>query len=133
MIKRKHIWKNSQKEGFHYVRNVGKKYFFVKEEPRDYYYSICYFVVEPSAHEWRKWEADGWKLVSRVPAKKKKDAGWFVFRNELQGDDLKKEIPNEAEKFKFFKKTCQFLSFYHVFILHLYGDLCLCGLSAVFV
>ena len=38
----------------------------------------------------RKWEADGWKLVSRVPAKKKKDAGWFVFRNELQGDDLKK-------------------------------------------
>ena len=92
------------KEGFHYVRNVGKKYFFVKEEPRDYYYSICYFVVEPSAHEWRKWEADGWKLVSRVPAKKKKDAGWFVFRNELQGDDLKKEIPNEAEKFKFFKK-----------------------------
>lgn len=91
-------------EGYHYVRNVGKRYYFVKEEPRDYYYSICFFAVEPSAYEWRKWEADGWKLVSRVPAKRKQDAGWFVFRNEYGQDELKKEIPNEAEKFKFFKK-----------------------------
>lgn len=91
-------------EGYHYVRNVGKRYYFVKEEPKDYYYSICFFAVEPSAYEWRKWEADGWKLVSRVPAKRKQDAGWFVFRNEYGQDELKKEIPNEAEKFKFFKK-----------------------------
>lgn len=94
----------NSKEGYHYVRNVGKKYFFVKEEPRNYYYSISYFVVEPSAHEWRKWEQDGWKLVSRVPSKKKQEAGWFVFRNELKNDELRKEIPNEEEKFKFFKK-----------------------------
>ena len=98
-----YLEKNS-KEGYHYVRNVGKKYFFVKEEPRNYYYSISYFVVEPSAHEWRKWEQDGWKLVSRVPSKKKQEAGWFVFRNELKNDELRKEIPNEEEKFKFFKK-----------------------------
>lgn len=94
----------NSKNGFHYVRNVGKKYYFVKEEPRNYYYSICYFSVEPSSYEWRKWEADGWKLVARVPGHKKNAAGWFVFRNELQQDDLKKEIENEEEKFKYFKR-----------------------------
>ena len=118
-------------EGYHYVRNVGKRYYFVKEEPRDYYYSICFFAVEPSAYEWRKWEADGWKLVSRVPAKRKQDAGWFVFRNEYGQDELKKEIPNEAEKFKFFKKYSN--SCDHVLVLYLHGGLCMRCLLAVYV
>ena len=41
-----------------------------------------YFVDEPNADQWREWESDGWKLVSKSDGKKKSDAGWFTFRNE---------------------------------------------------
>ena len=52
-------------EGYHFVRQEGKKYFFRKGQPKTYYYSMNYFVDEPDADQWREWESDGWKLVSK--------------------------------------------------------------------
>lgn len=63
-----------------------------------------YFVDEPDADQWRQWEADGWKLVSKSDGKKKSDAGWFTFRNEEEDGEYRKEIDNDSEKFRFFKK-----------------------------
>ena len=91
-------------EGYHFVRHEGKKYFFRKGQPKTYYYSMNYFVDEPNADQWRQWEADGWKLVSKSDGKKKSDAGWFTFRNEEEDGEYRKEIDNDSEKFSFFKK-----------------------------
>lgn len=63
-----------------------------------------YFVDEPDADQWREWESDGWKLVSKSDGKKKSDAGWFTFRNEEEDGEYRKEIDNDSEKFRFFKK-----------------------------
>lgn len=92
------------REGYYFVRQQGHKYYFTQGEPKNYYYSIDYFKNEPSASEWRQWEKDGWKLVSRAPAKKKREAGWFVFRNEEEEGGFPKSIDNEAEKYRFFRK-----------------------------
>lgn len=91
-------------EGYHFVRQEGKKYFFRKGQPKTYYYSMNYFVDEPDADQWREWESDGWKLVSKSDGKKKSDAGWFTFRNEEEDGEYRKEINNDSEKFRFFKK-----------------------------
>ena len=91
-------------EGYHFVRHEGKKYFFRKGQPKTYYYSMNYFVDEPDADQWREWESDGWKLVSKADGKKKSDAGWFTFRNEEEDGEYRKEIDNDSEKFSFFKK-----------------------------
>ena len=91
-------------EGYHFVRQEGKKYYFRKGQPKTYYYSMNYFVDEPDADQWRQWEADGWKLVSKSEGKKKSDAGWFTFRNEEEDGEYRKEIDNDSEKFRFFKK-----------------------------
>ena len=91
-------------EGYHFVRQEGKKYFFRKGQPKPYYYSMNYFVDEPDADQWREWESDGWKLVSKADGKKKSDAGWFTFRNEEEDGEYRKEIDNDSEKFRFFKK-----------------------------
>lgn len=91
-------------EGYHFVRHIGKKYYFVYSEPKPYYYSINYFRDEPSAEEWRAWESDGWKLIAKAPAKNKHEAGWFTFRNLQKEGEYKKEIDNEEEKYRFFRK-----------------------------
>ena len=91
-------------EGYHFVRHEGKKYFFRKGQPKTYYYSMNYFVDEPDAEQWRQWESEGWKLVSKSEGKKKSDAGWFTFRNEEEDGEYRKEIDNDSEKFSFFKK-----------------------------
>lgn len=91
-------------EGYHFVRHEGKKYYFRKGEPRTYYYSMNYFFDEPDADQWRDWENDGWKLVSKSDGKKKSDAGWFTFRNEEEDGEYRKEIDNDSEKYRFFKK-----------------------------
>ena len=91
-------------EGYHFVRHEGKKYFFRKGQPKTYYYSMNYFVDEPDADQWREWESEGWKLVSKSDGKKKSDAGWFTFRNEEEDGEYRKEIDNDSEKFSFFKK-----------------------------
>lgn len=91
-------------EGYHFVRQEGKKYFFRKGTPKTYYYSMNYYVNEPDADQWRDWEADGWKLVSKSDGKKKSDAGWFTFRNEEEDGEYRKEIDNDSEKYRFFRK-----------------------------
>ena len=91
-------------EGYHFVRHEGKKYFFRKGQPKTYYYSMNYFVDEPDADQWRQWESEGWKLVSKSEGKKKSDAGWFTFRNEEEDGEYRKEIDNDSEKYRFFRK-----------------------------
>ena len=91
-------------EGFHFVRHIGKKYYFVEGAPMNYYYSINYFKDEPSKEDWQEWKNDGWEFISREAGKKKKEAGWFIFRNYQKAGEYKKEIDNDQEKFRFFKK-----------------------------
>ena len=91
-------------DGYHFVRHEGKKYYFVEGQPANYYYSIDYFREEPSEEQWNQWERDGWKLISKEPGKRKKDLGWLIFRNLQKDGEYKKEIDNDEEKYRFFKK-----------------------------
>ena len=91
-------------DGYHFVRHEGKKYYFVEGQPANYYYSIDYFREEPSEEQWSQWERDGWKLISKEPGKRKKDLGWLIFRNLQKDGEYKKEIDNDEEKYRFFKK-----------------------------
>lgn len=92
------------RDGYHFVRHSGHKYYFTKGDPENYYYSIDYFRDEPSAAQWRKWEQEGWQLVSKAPARKKKEAGWFIFRHPEESGEYPKTIENEEEKYRFFRK-----------------------------
>lgn len=91
-------------EGYHFVRQEGKKYFFRKGQPKTYYYSMTILWMSQMQINGCEWESDGWKLVSKSDGKKKSDAGWFTFRNEEEDGEYRKEIDNDSEKFRFFKK-----------------------------
>lgn len=91
------------KQGYHYVRHEGKHYYFHHGFPRNYYYQILYFAQEPVQAQWDNWEEKGWHLISRAPAKKKSEAGWFILRNEQQPGEFRQEIENEEEKYRFFR------------------------------
>lgn len=91
------------RQGYHYVRHEGKHYYFHHGFPRDYYYQMLYFVNEPPESQFANWQEDGWTLISRTPGKKKKEAGWFIMRNEQARGAFKKEIENEEEKYRFFR------------------------------
>lgn len=90
--------------GYHYVKRDGKGFFFRKGDPKDYYYQVNYYKEEPSADVKAQWKADGWKLLSISNSKNKKDAGWYILRNEEKTGEYRKKIANEEEKFAFFKK-----------------------------
>ncbi|MDO4466725.1 MAG: DUF2812 domain-containing protein [Bacillota bacterium] len=97
-------------EGYHFVRKVGKKFYFVQGEKTPYYYNLAYFKNEPSDELWDQWEKLGWKLISRTPSKKKKEAGWFYFRHLDVSNEYRRTIENEEEKYNFFRKyanTCR--------------------------
>ena len=92
------------RQGFHFVRHEGKKYYFHKQEPQDYYYQLLYFSKEPDEEQWEEWRQRGWELIFRSEGKKKKEAGWFVLRNlEIPGS-FRDTIENEEDKYRFFRK-----------------------------
>lgn len=96
---------NSQsRQGFHYVHHEGKKFYFIKGKPHDFYYKILYFAKEPSDEYWDSLEEEGWKEIDTSPSRNKRDAGWYVVRNERKDGDLTKVIENEAEKYRYFTK-----------------------------
>ncbi len=90
--------------GYHFVKTTGKKFYFKKGDPCDYYYVINYYEQEPDPQTKLKWKQEGWKLLSVSESKKKKEAGWFILRNEEKAGEYRKKIDNEEEKFAFFKK-----------------------------
>jgi hypothetical protein len=95
---------NQSAQGYHLVQVDGKKYYFTETQPKDYYYTILYQRNEPSEEQWSTWHAQGWREVCRIPGKRKKDAGWIIVRNELDESQVQKEIDNDEEKLRYFKK-----------------------------
>ncbi len=103
-VKEEDYLERQSQRGYHYVRRDGKRFVFVKGDPKDYYYLLNYYENEPSAQMKSQWKRDGWKLLSVSPSKDKKAAGWFVLRNEEQPGEYRKTIDNEQEKYEFFRK-----------------------------
>lgn len=92
------------RQGFHYVHHEGKKFYFIKGKPHNFYYKILYFSKEPSEEYWDRLEQDGWKEIDTSPSRNRRDAGWYVVRNERKEGDLSKVIANEEEKYRYFSK-----------------------------
>lgn len=91
-------------QGFHFVRSDGNKYYFNKSKPHDYYYKVLYFGREPEDSYWNELEKQGWKRMEQLPSRHKRDAGWYIMRNEKKPGELPKDIENEEEKYRYFSK-----------------------------
>lgn len=91
-------------QGYHYTRHEGKKYYFVKGRPHQYYYEILYYAKQPTEQEWDEIQEDGWRLMFNAPSRLRKDDGWFIVRNEKEEGELAKTIDNEEEKMRYFRK-----------------------------
>ena len=98
----KYLEQQSQ-NGYHFVKKEGKNYAFVQGEPKDYYYTVNYYVDEPTPEMRAAWKQAGWTLVTQYSSNKK-DAGWYILRNEEQPGQYRKVIENEEEKYQFFRK-----------------------------
>ncbi len=95
---------NESAQGFHFVRQDGNKYFFNKSTPHHYYYKVLYFGREPEDSYWNLLEKQGWKRIEQLPSRHKRDAGWYIVRNEKKAGELPKDIENEEEKYRYFTK-----------------------------
>ena len=120
-----YLEKQSQ-EGYHFIRRRGKKFYFKQGEPKHYYYSCCYFQLDPLKEDWQKWEKDGWKLVGRGTGKNNAEAGWYIFRNYLPVGEYKKEIDNESEKYRLFRKLS---SSYRSTVFLFFVVMAVCGVT----
>lgn len=115
------------RQGYHFVKREGRKYYFHKKTPGSYYYKTLYFAQEPSDEQWKQWAQDGWELVSRAPAKKRKEAGWIVMRQREVFDELHKDIDNEEEKYRFFRN---YSSSCHSTMFLLFICMAICAITA---
>lgn len=95
---------DQSEQGFHFVRHEGKKYYFIKGKPHHYYYKVLYFAKEPTPAQFEQWAEEGWKQVDQAPSRHRRDAGWYVLRNEKEEGSLPKDIENEEEKYRYFTK-----------------------------
>lgn len=92
------------RQGFHYDHHEGKKYYFHKGEPKNYYYKILYFQSEPVPSQWKLWQEQGWEGINHAPSRKKKDSGWYFLRHEDEEGEYHRDIENEEEKYRYFTK-----------------------------
>ncbi len=95
---------NESLHGFHFSHNDGRKYYFYKGKPHQYYYKVLYFSQEPGSTYWDNLAREGWQLIDQSPSRHKKDAGWYIVRNEMKPEELPKEINNEEEKRHYFTR-----------------------------
>lgn len=91
-------------QGFHYVEHEGKRFYFHKNIPINYYYEALYFTKEPVDSQWDLWKDEGWEIMHRVGGKKRSDYGWVIFRHLEEPGQFKKHIDNDREKYRFFRK-----------------------------
>ena len=54
-------------KGYHFVRNDGFSFDFVKGEPKNYFYLLDYYKVDPSAEDLEKWQEQGWEDIFHAP------------------------------------------------------------------
>lgn len=92
------------RQGYHYVSHEGKKFFFHKGIPTNEYYEAMYFTKEPVESQWENWRDEGWEFVHRTEGKKKSDFGWIIFRHPEEPGQFRREIENNQEKYRFFRK-----------------------------
>lgn len=92
-------------QGYHFVKADGKRYYFLAGKPRNYYYSLDYFRHEPSEEEMEQWEKEGWVILAIIPGRLRNDAGWYVLRNVEKPNQKHKDIENDKEKLRYFKKV----------------------------
>lgn len=90
--------------GFHFSRNDGRKYYFYKGKPHQYYYKVLYFTKAPDQKYWDDLAHQGWQLIDQSPSRHKKDAGWYIVRNEIHPGELPQDIDNDEEKRHYFAR-----------------------------
>ena len=95
---------NESLNGFHFSRNDGKKYYFYKGRPHQYYYKVLYFTKVPDQAYWDNLAHHGWQLIDQSPSRHKKDAGWYIVRNEMHPGELPQDIDNDEEKRHYFAR-----------------------------
>ena len=87
--------------GYHFVKNDGFSFDFVKGEPRNYFYLLDFYPVEPDEAEKRRWEAAGWEDIFHTEVNAR--GSWHFFRYEMKEGDMLEYEENAASRLELFE------------------------------
>lgn len=89
-------------KGYHFVRNDGFSFDFVKGEPKNYFYLLDYYKVDPSAEDLEKWQEQGWEDIFHAPVNY--EGSWHFFRREIQEGDMLEYDENNDSRLELFER-----------------------------
>ena len=89
-------------KGYHFIRNDGFSFDFIKGEPKNYFYLLDYYKVDPSQEEMNQWHQDGWEDIFHAPVNY--EGSWYFFRRELSEGDMFEYNENNASRLELFER-----------------------------
>ena len=89
-------------KGYHFVRNDGFSFEFVKGDPKNYFYLLDYYKVDPSQEELAHWQQQGWEDIFHAPVNY--EGSWHFFRRELKEGDMLEYNENNDSRLELFER-----------------------------
>ncbi len=89
-------------KGYHFVRNEGFRFEFVKGDPKNYFYLLDYYKIEPSEEEVKRWQSEGWEDIFHAPVNY--EGSWHFFRRELGEGDMLEYNENNDSRLELFER-----------------------------
>ncbi len=89
-------------KGYHFVRNDGFRFDFIKGEPKNYFYLLDYYKEEPSDEEKKRWQNEGWEDIFHAPVNY--EGSWHFFRRELGEGDMLEYNENNDSRLELFER-----------------------------
>ena len=87
--------------GYHFVKNDGFSFDFVKGEPRNYFYLLDFYPSEPDEVQKARWEAAGWEDIFHTEVNAR--GSWHFFRYELKEGDMLEYEENVESRLALFE------------------------------
>ncbi|MFR9255785.1 MAG: DUF2812 domain-containing protein [Merdibacter sp.] len=94
--------RNMSLKGYHFVRNDGFSFDFIKGEPKNYFYLLDYYKVDPSEEELKQWRQEGWEDIFHAPVNY--EGSWHFFRRELSEGDMLEYNENNDSRLELFER-----------------------------
>lgn len=88
--------------GYHFVRNDGFRFEFVKGDPKNYFYLLDYYKIEPNEEEMERWKSEGWEDIFHAPVNY--EGSWHFFRRELGEGDMLEYNENNDSRLELFER-----------------------------
>ena len=87
--------------GYHFVKNDGFSFDFVKGEPRNYFYLLDFYPSEPDEAQKARWESAGTEDIYHTEVNAR--GSWHFFRYELKEGDMLEYEENVESRLALFE------------------------------